>query len=141
MISASSSHQAQPPYIFDSSSLIDLERSNTLPRIPVEPRYVIIPQRVYTEVNKPRALIATWLRRNSLRSAQFQTPAEGSLYLELRRQHPGLGDGEASAIAIAHHRNGTVVTEDRLARRVADTTETRWIGLEQYFQGVVPRMF
>ena len=63
------------------------------------------------------------------------------MYLGLRRQHPGLGDGEASAIAIAHHRNDTVVTEDRLARRVADNAGVRWVGLEQYFQEIVPRMF
>ena len=63
------------------------------------------------------------------------------MYLGLRRQHPGLGDGEASAIAIAQNRNGTFVTEDRLARRVADTLGVRWIGLEQYFQEVVPSMF
>ena len=131
----------RPPYVFDSSSLIDLERANTLRRIPVEPGLVVIPQRVFSEINKPRTPIATWLRRNGLRPAQFQTPEEVTLYLTLRRVYPGLGDGEASAIAIASGRAGTVVTGDRLARIAAEGTEVRWVGLDQYFREVVPKLF
>ena len=49
--------------------------------------------------------------------------------------------GEVSAIANALRRNGTVVTEDRPARRVADVAGVCWVGLEQYFGDGMPRMF
>ena len=127
------------PYVFDSSSLIDVERSRNLRKIPVEPGAVVIPQRVFSEVNKPGTPIATWLRRNRLAPTQF-LPDEGSHYLRLKRDHTGLGDGEAAAIAIAVQRRGTVVTEDRLATTIAEAQGARCVNTEGYFREVLPQL-
>lgn len=101
-------------YVFNSSSLIKLERSKGLRVLYLlegEGR-VIVPHRVAREVNKPRKPLETWLKRNPKSVKQF-LPEEGRLYLEfLRQTQPKIHDGEAAALAIALHRGCTLVADD-----------------------------
>lgn len=118
----------QPPswYVFDTSSLIDLENllkgqqfASLLDSLRGR---IVIPVGVKVELGRVRSSPSvTWLEKNpsSIERHSFNIPEVGTLYLRLIQQYPGLGDGEAQAIALAHHRRGTLVTGDITAREIA----------------------
>lgn len=128
------------PYIFDASSLIELERANLLRRIATGPPEVVIPQQVYREVDKDGSRIASWLYTNRVPFTRLHTSDENRLFLRLIQDYRGLGYGEAAVIAIAAMRNGTAVTEDRLAQRVAGDLHVPWEGITEYMVRMAPRL-
>lgn len=117
-------------YVFDSSSLIQLERGGNLLVLTKLAERTIVPQRVAREVNQPRTPLERWLRENP-RSVTPFLPQEGSLYLALLRQ-PEIHDGEAAAIAIALHREATLVTDDVPARRKAAGRAVPCVGTQEF---------
>jgi predicted nucleic acid-binding protein len=67
-------------------------------------------------------------------------PEEGTLYLQFRVQlETWLDDGEAAALAIAVHRNATLVTDDAAAQRKAETHGVRWLNTQGFLQEALPR--
>ena len=108
-------------YVFNASSLINLERHRSLRVLEelAQNRRLVIPDRVAREVNAPRNPLENWLRRNR-KTVTGLLPEEGTLYLQyLRQTHPKIHDGEAAALAVAAHRGCTVVVDDRSALQKA----------------------
>jgi predicted nucleic acid-binding protein len=104
-------------YVFNASSLINLERTKSLRVLEqlAQNRRLVIPERVAREVNAPRKPLENWLRRNR-KSVTGLLPQESTLYLKyLRQRHPMIHDGEAAALAVAAHRGCTLVIDDRSA--------------------------
>ena len=121
------------PYVFDSSSLIELERSKRLRPLRQPGLSVIIVDRVAKEVQKPRTPLERWISRHPANITRL-LPDEGSTYLKLLAQtEPSIHDGEAAALAICLHRGGTLVTDDRAAARKAREHEVRCIDAEQFW--------
>ncbi len=126
---------ALPAYVLDSCSLIHLERTSDLTRLPAGQARTFVPYRVAKEVNLPRTRLSTWLRNHSRIVTQF-VREEGRLYLEFVRD--GLDDGEAAALAVAANRAATLVSDDKAARRMAESKRVRCIGTATYMGEVVP---
>ena len=124
-----------PAYVLDSCSLIHLERSSDLRRLPPAETRMFVPDRVVREVNKPKTRLATWLRVNR-RVVTRLLPEEGRLYLRFVRD--GLDDGESAALAMALHREATLVTDDRAARAMASGMQVRSIETRVYLVEVLP---
>lgn len=113
-----SSTSASEQYVFDASSLIELERSNNLRILDGLGSRARVPQRVAREVNKEGTPLRRWLIRNPRNITKFAIPREGELYLKLMGSK-SIDDGEAAAIAIAANRGWTLVTDDRPAKKAA----------------------
>ncbi|MCJ7619885.1 MAG: hypothetical protein MUP64_06680 [Anaerolineae bacterium] len=82
--------EATVMYVFNASSLINLERARSLRVLDklAQNQRLVIPDRVAREVNAPRKPLENWLRRNR-RSVTDLLPQESSLYLQyLRQTHP-----------------------------------------------------
>ena len=76
---------SQPPcYVFDSSSLIKLERSHNLRHLPDLPgSWLVVPSRVAKEVKKgASAATKRWLEEGKV--ANFVVGSEGQLFMRLR---------------------------------------------------------
>lgn len=107
----------EKPVVFDSSSLIELERMKEL-RILSYVR-VCVPEKVAEEVNQKGSDLARWINKNRNRIARM-LPAESRTYMGLMVQSdPAIDDGEAVAIAIASHRGLELVIEDGAGRKAA----------------------
>ena len=75
--------------------------------------------KVAEEVDEQGSDLAIWLKANK-RSVTHMLPRESETYMTLIvTATPKIGDGEAVAIAIAHHRTLSLVIEDEAARAVA----------------------
>ena len=122
-----------PIYVFDSSSLIHLERRRRgLDILSQLGDQVVIPSPVATEVRKPRTGLRDWLRRNQRCITGF-LPQEGAIYLSMQVR-ASLGRGESAAIAIALHRRAVLVTEDKPAIDVARSQNVECISVEQLIE-------
>lgn len=131
---------SQPPcYVFDSSSLIQLERSHRLRDVPGHPgAWLVVPSRVAKEVNKRGTRLATWLGGSKV--ANFVVESEGQLFLKLRQQERLLSDADIQGIVIAIHRGGAYVVEERAARRVAERLGVRCLNAEEFLQEIKPQL-
>jgi predicted nucleic acid-binding protein len=120
--------------VFDSSSLIKLERSHELRHLPSPGNFLVVPSRVAKEVSRKGAPEATikWLKRGSV--ADFVAGSEGQLFMRLRQQETLLSDPDIQGIVIAHHRRGTYVVEERAARRVAERLGVKCLNAQEFLQ-------
>jgi predicted nucleic acid-binding protein len=132
----------QPPcYIFDTSSLIKLERSVGLKHMPDYPgKWLVVPSKVAKELDSEGAPKETkkWLING--KTATFSGNSEKTLYMTLRVQEKLLEDPDIEGIVIAHHRNGTYVVEEELASRVAQRLGIRTLKTEGFLREIVPRL-
>jgi len=127
------------PYVLDSCSLIHCERSSDLRKLPPPDARLFVHDRVKREVNKPGQPLERWLRRYPGVVTRM-LPEEGTLYLQFRVQlETRLDDGEAAALAIAVHRNATLVTDDAAAQRKAAAHGVRCLSTQDFLQQVLPR--
>jgi len=119
-------------YVFESSSLINLERRKMVRRLPPPGRQIIVPQKVAEEVRKKGSPLAKWLSQRRARTENF-VGNESAVYLRLRRQ-TAIHDGEASAIAIASCRKYTLVIDEtnRAVLRKAGIHGVRTIEVTQF---------
>lgn len=128
---------SKPPcYVFDSSSLIKLERSHDLRHLPPPGNFFIVPSRVAKEVNKRASPLATWLKKG--RVANFIVGSEGQLFMRLRQQETLLSDADIQGIIIAHHRRGTYVVEEKASRRVAESLGVKCLNADEFLREVRP---
>lgn len=105
------------PLVFDSSSLIALEKAKEL-RV-LSYLSVCIPKKVAEEVGKGGSDLKRWLDMNP-RVVTHMLPVESAEFLRLMvSSNPAIDDGEAVAIAIARNRGLRLVIEDRAGRIVA----------------------
>jgi predicted nucleic acid-binding protein len=132
----------QPPcYVFDTSSLIKLERSFGLNHMPDYPgKWLVVPSKVAKELGSEGAPKETkrWLING--KTATFSGNSEKALYMMLRVQEKLLEDPDIEGIVLAHHRDGTYVVEEELASRVAQRLGIRTLKTEGFLGEVVPHL-
>lgn len=97
-------------YVFDASSLINIERAKKTPLLRANFKQVLIPVKVAIEVNQKNSPLQRFLKRYPHVVTEL-TEAEGLTSLQLLAR-PSIHDGEAEAIAVAYHRNLALVMDD-----------------------------
>lgn len=132
----------QPPcYIFDTSSLIKLERLVGLHHMPDYPgKWLVVPSKVAKELDSERAPKETKKWLNNGNAATFSGNGEKVLYMTLRVQEKLLEDPDIQGIVIAHHRKGIYVVEEELASRVAQSLGVRTLKTEKFLEEVMPHL-
>lgn len=119
-------------YVFDACSLLDLVASRRFADIAREtPARFVTSDITATEVRYVRRggngsdarereaiNLRTFQDAGHLTVLRLTTPVELTTFVDLARE---LDDGEAAAGALAVHQHGTLVTDDRLARRILGT--------------------
>ncbi len=128
-------------YVFDTSSLIKLERSIGLHHLPDYPgKWLIVPSKVAKQLNSEGAPKQTRKWLNNGKFATFSVNSERVLYMRICVQERLLEDPDVQGIVIAHHRKGTYVVEEELATRVARRLGVRTINTEQFLEEVMPHL-
>ena len=130
-MSLSAEAQGGGPYVFDASSLINLERKDKeLSFLSGLGGRVFISQKVAEEVDEPRSGLSRWISRNG-GCIKSLLPEEDRLYRRFITQADlRIHDGEATALAIAFNRDGTLVIDDKVARRKAESHGIPCVSLE-----------
>lgn len=105
-------------YVFDSSSLIEIERRRYIRHLRILRDFMILPEKVAKEVSQPGTPLKRFLDRY-LGIVIRLRPEEERRYLEIRRQ-PGIHDPDAEAIALALSCRHPLVIEDKKARSKAE---------------------
>ena len=130
-------------YVFDASSLIELEEPNRkgLKDMPDRPgKWLVVPSKVAKQVNSKGAPAETknWLRSGRL--AIFNVNSEGVQFMKLRVKERALEDPDIQGIVIAYHRKGTYAVEDGPARNVAKSLGVRTINAKRFLDEVRPHL-
>lgn len=105
-------------YLFDSSSLINIERNKKMTILRKRRGEVLIPEKVAQEVNQPNTPLHRFISKFHQVVTQFQKNEEDE-YLRVRSQI-GIDDGEAAAIAMAVKRRLPLVIDDKKGREKAE---------------------
>ncbi len=131
-----------PCYVFDTSSLIEIERGhNGLKLMPDQPgKWLVVPSKVAKEVNSEGAPVDTknWLR--SGRPSTFSVDDERRLFMQIRRQETLLSDADIEGIVIAYHRKGMYVVEEGRATSVARGLGVNTMNARQFLDKVMPHL-
>lgn len=98
-------------YVFDASSLINIERTGKMAYLRRRREEILIPEKIAKEVNLPQSPLHRFLIRYPEVVTSFQN-GEDEEYLWIRSQ-VGIDDGEAAAMAIALKRKFTLVIDER----------------------------
>ena len=132
----------QPPcYVFDTSSLIKLERSIGLHCLPDYPgKWLVVPSKVAKQLNSEGAPKETKKWLNNGKFATFNVNGERVLYMKICVQEKLLEDPDVQGIVIAHHRKGAYVVEEELATRVAKSLGVRTLSAEKFLEEVMPHL-
>ena len=128
-------------YVFDTSSLIKLERLDGLHHMPDYPgTWLVVPSKVAKQLDSEGAPKETKKWLNNGKAATFSGNGEKVLYMTLRVQEKLLEDPDIQGIVIAHHRKGTYVVEEELASRVAQSLGVRTLKTEKFLEEVTPHL-
>lgn len=132
-----------PCYVFDASSLIELEglHGKGLKYMLDRPgKWLIVPSKVAKEVNSKSAPADTknWLRNGKL--SRFNVDSESALFMKIRVQERLLSDADIEGIVIAYHRKGTYVVEERKAGAVAESLGIRCLKAKEFQQEIQPTL-
>ena len=106
------------PYVFDSSSLINVERSKKMTILRRRKDEVLIPEKVAVEINQPNTPLHRFISNFREVVTRFENDEEEE-YLRVRSQ-VGIDDGEAAAIAMAIKRRLTLIIDDKKAKQKAE---------------------
>jgi len=109
-------------YVFDASSLINIERSRKMALLRSLKGAVLIPQKVAEEVSQPNTPLQRFITAYPGVIAQFQTAREERDYLRFCSQRV-IDEGEASAMAIAMNRNKELVIDERETKATGKARE------------------
>ena len=128
------------PFVFDSSALIDIEQSGHAADLPTPGVHYVVSPRVHKEVNKRGTPLYSWLRRKGAKFPQLR-PEEHSIYFELITQLDiKIHDGEATAIAMAMNRKGTLVISEGPGRTKAENHGVTCIDGNEFLSILKPRL-
>jgi predicted nucleic acid-binding protein len=98
-------------YVFDASSLINIERHKKMGELRRRKGGILIPEKVAVEVNMPNSPLHKFISKYPTVVTSFQKTEERE-YLRVRSQ-VGIDDGEAAAIAISSNRRLPLVIDDK----------------------------
>lgn len=135
-----------PNYVFDTSSLIDIERSEDsskgLRKMPEPPgKWLMVPSKVARQVDGKDSPPTTkrWIANG------YQTRLigkwENTTFMTLRIKEPLLEDPDIQGIVIAASRNATYVVENGRAKTVAQSMGVRCISSIEFLKEIQPTLF
>ena len=105
-------------YVFDASSLINIERQKKMIELRKRKGRILIPEKVAVEVNMPNSPLHNFIHKYPEIVTPFQE-TEADEYLRVRSQ-VGIDDGEAAAIAISSSRRLPLVIDDKKGKTKAE---------------------
>ncbi len=130
-----------PCYVFDTSSLIHLEKSPGLQHLPSSPgKWMVVPSKVAKQLNSKGAPKETKRWLNSGKAATFSVNTEGVLFMKLRVQERLLEDADIQGIVIEYPRKGTYVVDEVRAAKVAQNLGVRTLKAEKFLEEVIPHL-
>lgn len=109
-------------YVFDASSLINIERSRKMVQLRSLKGAVLIPKKVAEEVSQPNSPLARFVSSYPGVVTPFMTAQEEDDYLRFCSQRV-IDQGEASAMAIALNRNKQLVIDERETKATGKAKE------------------
>lgn len=119
--------------LFDSSSLINIERNKKMTILRRRRGEVLIPEKVATEVNQPNTPLRRFISKFHQVVARFENNEEDE-YLRVRSQ-VGIDDGEAAAIAMAIRRRLPLVVDDKKGKEKAKNHGIQTLSWQDFVQG------
>ena len=122
-------------YVFDSSSLIWMERKSQMSCLRRRSAEIIVPEKVAEEVKTPGYPLERFLAHYPDVVTTFNS-LEEDLYLEIRGQ-PGIHDGEAAAITLALSRGLPLVIDEsqKRGRGKAENHGIHCLSWQEFMQG------
>lgn len=131
------------PFVFDASSLINLERLNKLWHLTQHKDLVIIHERIAKEVTKdPHSDLSVWIANHPNNITHTFLTQESELYITLRQQKtPKIQDPDAIAISIAWYRNCFLVCDDTAAITQAKHHGVICLSVDQFIQNIELKLF
>jgi len=121
-------------HVFDSSSLINIERNRKMTILRSRRQEVLIPEKVEREVNQPNTPLHRFITRFRQQViTPFQNNEEDE-YLRVRSQR-GIHDADAAAIAMALKRRLPLIIDDKKAREKADDHGIETLSWKDFIQG------
>jgi len=120
-------------YVFDSSSLVFIERARRMTNLRRRRQEVILSSKVAEEVAVAGSPLGRFISAYPSIVVQF-AGSEEDLYLRIRGQ-PGIDDGEASAIALALSRQVPLVIDDKRGRSKATNHGLSCLGWQEFLSG------
>ena len=125
--------QAAAVYVFDASSLINLEKdSRNLSVLNDLVGRMFIPRKIAKEVDDPRSALGRWLSRNDRCVTQLLTEEHELYYQFITQTNLRIHDGEATALAVAVNRVATLVVDDNTARKKAESHGVLCLTADQF---------
>ena len=122
-------------YLFDSSSLINIERNKKMTILRKRRGEVLIPEKVATEINQPNTPLHRFISKFYQVVTQFQNNEEEE-YLRVRSQ-VGIDDGEAAAIAMAVKRRLPLVIDDKKGKKKAENHDVQTFAWQDFVKGII----
>lgn len=120
-------------HVFDSSSLINIERNRKMNILRRRRHEVLIPRKVEEEVNQPNTPLHRFITRFRQQViTPFQNNEEEE-YLRVRSQR-GIHDADAAAIAMAVKRRLPLVIDDNRARKKAESHGIEILSWQDFIQ-------
>jgi predicted nucleic acid-binding protein len=117
-------------YVFDASSLINIERNRKIGKLRKAKGAVLIPEKVAQEVNMPNSPLHRFITKYPHVITLFQKNEEDE-YLKIRSQI-GIDDGEAAAITIALMRKLPIVIDDLKGKRKSENHGVKTVSWQDY---------
>lgn len=135
-----------PNYVFDTSSLIDIERSEDsskgLKKMPDPPgKWLIVPSKVASQVDGKDSPTTTkrWIASGS--QTRLIGEWENTTFITLRVKEHLLEDPDIQGIVVAASRNATYVVENGRAKAVAQSMGVRCISSIEFLKEIKPSLF
>lgn len=119
-------------YVFDASSLINIERQKKMGELRKHKRGILIPEKVAVEVNMPNSPLHKFISKYPGVVTSFQKIEEEE-YLRVRSQI-GIDNGEAAAIAISTNRRLPLVIDDKKGKTKAENHGVKTLSWQDFLK-------
>lgn len=135
--------QSAPSYVFDTSALIEIERSEQggkgLKKMPEPPgKWLVVPSKVGKQLNGKDAPPTTKKWIESGQQAKLLGDAENVMFMNLSIREPLLEDPDIQGIVIAANRHATYVVENGRAKAVAQSMNIRCLNATKFLNEIQP---
>jgi hypothetical protein len=137
--------QSAPNYVFDTSALIEIERSEQgnkgLRKMPEPPgKWLIVPSKVGKQLDGKDAPPTTKKWIESGRQTKLLGEIENTTFMTLRVREPLLEDPDIQGIVVAANRHATYVVENGRAKTVAESMDIRCINSAKFLKEIQPSL-
>ena len=122
-------------YVFDASSLINIEKNRKMTQLRKRRAEVLIPKKVADEVSQPNKPLQRFINSYPKVVTHFQDKEEEEYLLLIRQTDVIIDDGEAAAIAIADMRKLPIVIDDKAGGKKAKNHQIRTLSWIEFIRG------